>query len=360
MATLNFPSSPSPNQLYSANNNVWQWNGTSWISYNSLPAAGSTSIALNSTNEAGTKYVTFVNSSSGSGIALSSDTDLTYVASTNILSAGVFSGNSLIGSTATISSSTNSTTTTTGAIIITGGAGIGQSLSLGGSLQFFNGANYSSFRYSGTANTIYTLPSNTPQSAAGTSVLSSTIAGVMSWVPMTATGSAGVSITAGSGITFDTNGPITSAGKIIARRVHRIQFASSYSPTIGADTAVFSIPFDPNDGTTSMTMRMKRVECRVETSSALGSSFSIQKYAYRGGLGITAFNTDSSVFIGSTTNIMPAFLEIKGADTYETSTTTFAGSHITAVSGDKLRLFFNDVSANHQNFSISLLMEQDI
>ncbi len=59
-----------------------------------------------------------------------------------------------------------------------------------GAIQIYNGANYSGFRYSGTANTIYTLPPNSPQSASGTSVLTSTIAGVMSWVGMTAGGSA--------------------------------------------------------------------------------------------------------------------------------------------------------------------------
>jgi hypothetical protein len=112
-------------------------------------------------------------------------------------------GNAFIGGTINVSSttpsiisnllvsnSTVSTSASTGALVVTGGAGIGQSLSVGGSLNIFNGANYSGFRYSGTANTTYTLPPNSPQSAVGTSVLTSTIAGVMSWVGMSVGGSA--------------------------------------------------------------------------------------------------------------------------------------------------------------------------
>ena len=90
-----------------------------------------------------------------------------------------------------INSSTATTSTTTGAITVSGGVGIGQSISIGGRLQIFNGSNYSAFRYAGSANTTYTLPTNSPQSAAGTSVLSSTIDGILSWVPMTATGGGG-------------------------------------------------------------------------------------------------------------------------------------------------------------------------
>jgi hypothetical protein len=31
MAALNFPSSPSLNDLYSANGKTWKWNGVSWV-----------------------------------------------------------------------------------------------------------------------------------------------------------------------------------------------------------------------------------------------------------------------------------------------------------------------------------------
>jgi hypothetical protein len=80
--------------------------------------------------------------------------------------------------------STASTNTTTGALVITGGAGIGQSVSVGGRLQMFNAANYTAFISSASGNTVYTLPATSP--ATGSSVLQSSSAGVMSWVPMTA------------------------------------------------------------------------------------------------------------------------------------------------------------------------------
>jgi hypothetical protein len=69
-----------------------------------------------------------------------------------------------------------------------GGVGIGQSVSVGGRLQMFNGANYTAFVSSASGNTVYTLPATSP--ATGSSILQSTAAGVLSWVPMTATGGA--------------------------------------------------------------------------------------------------------------------------------------------------------------------------
>jgi hypothetical protein len=85
-------------------------------------------------------------------------------------------------------SSTNSTSIDSGTVIVAGGVGIGASVSIGGRLQMFNGANYTAFVSSATGNTVYTLPATSP--ATGTSVLQSTSAGVLSWVPMTATAGA--------------------------------------------------------------------------------------------------------------------------------------------------------------------------
>ena len=75
-----------------------------------------------------------------------------------------------------------STSPGNGAIVSRGGVGVGNSISIGGRLQLFSGANYTAFVSSATGNTVYFLPATTP--ATGTSVLQSTSAGVMSWEPM--------------------------------------------------------------------------------------------------------------------------------------------------------------------------------
>ena len=89
---------------------------------------------------------------------------------------------------ATFNSTDNSSSTTTGSLAVSGGAGIAKSVSIGGRLQMFNGANFTAFVSSASGNTVYTLPTTSP--ATGSSVLQSTSGGVMSWVPMTSGGSA--------------------------------------------------------------------------------------------------------------------------------------------------------------------------
>ena len=88
-----------------------------------------------------------------------------------------------------LSSSTNSSSVDTGVLITPGGAGVGKSLSVGGTLQLFNGSNFTALKSAAVSNAIYTLPSNYPST--GTSVLQSDSAGLMSWVPMVATSAGG-------------------------------------------------------------------------------------------------------------------------------------------------------------------------
>ena len=40
MAALDFPSSPAVNDTYTAGGKTWLYNGTSWISYNSVTGGG--------------------------------------------------------------------------------------------------------------------------------------------------------------------------------------------------------------------------------------------------------------------------------------------------------------------------------
>lgn len=123
--------------------------------------------------------VIFSPAASGSGIALSTNQTVTYNPSTSVLSV----------SGVAVTSSTNSVSSITGAAIVTGGVGIGQSISVGGRLQLFNSSNYTAFVSSATGNTVYTLPATSP--AIGSSVLQSNSAGVLSWVPLVASAAAG-------------------------------------------------------------------------------------------------------------------------------------------------------------------------
>ena len=96
-----------------------------------------------------------------------------------------------VGTGISILYAAGTSSTSTGALVVTGGVGIGQSISVGGRLQMFNGANYTAFISSASGNTVYTLPATSP--ATGSSVLQSTSAGLMSWVAMSAAGGLAIS-----------------------------------------------------------------------------------------------------------------------------------------------------------------------
>ena len=136
-------------------------------------------VAIGSENLSHTLLFTRPSSTvSGSGgIAVSQDLTLFFNPSTDILSTSGLA----------VTSTTNSISSTSGALIVTGGASVGQSLSIGGRLQIFNSSLSTAFLSAQAGvNTTYTLPTTSP-AATGTSVLSSTMAGVMSWVPLTST-----------------------------------------------------------------------------------------------------------------------------------------------------------------------------
>ena len=95
-----------------------------------------------------------------------------------------FASNANLSGVLLVGDATNSTSLITGAVRLNGGIAISSNASIGQTLLIFNGANYSAFRSGATGNTTYTLPTTSP--AIGSSVLSSTAAGVMSWVPLAA------------------------------------------------------------------------------------------------------------------------------------------------------------------------------
>lgn len=382
MAKLNFPSSPTPGTLYTENGNVWKWNGTSWISFNSLDLTGQVSGALGVTN-GGTGYTSFtlgdllVGAGStiikfplgGNGSILkvdtSSSTGVTWAAAgggSGTVNTGnqyeipVYSttGNALSGSASflnvgtglTVLYTADSISSSTGALVISGGVGIGKSVSVSGRLQLFNGANYTSFVSSASGNTTYTLPATSP--ATGTSVLQSTSSGVLSWVAMTATGGGGAAIStsppspasngdfwwdSGSGTlkvyyvdpTSDAYWVDASGGSIYAKEKSTVLLAAGYTPAAsGVDTVEIPVPYSSYDGTSVLTFNIRRLFTRVGTSGS-GSTVRFEVY------------TGTGAFIGSTIGDVSL-----SASSYEAATTSgFAIS--TVQSGNKLRLNFKNL-----------------
>jgi hypothetical protein len=178
---------------------------------------------------------------------------------------------------ATFNSTDNSTSSTTGALVVSGGAGIAKSLSIAGRLQLFNSSNYTAFVSSASGNTVYVLPATSP--ATGSSVLSSTSAGVMSWVPLEASTGAG-------------SGTVAIPGA-------QYQIAAYYSGT-GASVSGSST-FTNNTSTNQIA-----ISHNTSSTSTSSGAFTVV-----GGLGI-----GGNAFIGGTVRIQDS--------TTTTSTTTGA------------------------------------
>jgi hypothetical protein len=161
--------------------------------FSSLSSTGISGIAYLNNLTSSTQYFATGTSGSVFNIVSSGSTHTFNIPIAGIAATGLvstfdqsFAGNKTFTNNVIISSSTASTTTSSGALVITGGVGVGQTINLGGSLNFWNGSYYTGFKSSATASTTYTLPPTAP--ATGTSVLSSDTAGNLSWVPMTASG----------------------------------------------------------------------------------------------------------------------------------------------------------------------------
>ena len=110
------------------------------------------------------------------GSATSSDNMLVYNPSTKILTTSGLAVTAL----------TETTSATTGALLVSGSAGFAKSISVGTSVVFWNGANYSAFKSGATSIQTYTLPIGYP--GTGTSVLASDTSGTMTWVPSSGAG----------------------------------------------------------------------------------------------------------------------------------------------------------------------------
>ena len=185
-----------------------------------------------------------------------------------------------------------STASTNGVLVVAGGAGIGQSVSVGGRLQMFNGANYTAFVSSASGNTVYSLPTTSP--ATGSSVLQSTSSGVLSWVAMTATGAA-------SGNTAQ-NVAVSTAGN--ANVFHPILFTPSSLSAGSAISSDTTISFNPST-------EILHVSGLAITSGIASTNTTTGALVVRGGLGVTgqlSFATASFGFTGITTNPTMSFI----------------------------------------------------
>jgi hypothetical protein len=194
--------------------------------------------------------------------------------------------NAFIGGTTTIQDTTNSTSSSTGALVVSGGAGFGKSVNVNGNigarsgfeLRAFNSGdtNYSSFKYTGSVDTPYTLPTAYPST--GTSVLQSTSAGVMSWVPLVSS-----TATTSENINIALSGSANTAFYLPFTRV-----ISGSGVALSTDS---TLSFNPSTEILSLSGLSV-------TSGTNSTSISSGAFIVSGGIGITG-----NAFIGGTVNI---------------------------------------------------------
>ena len=149
--------------------------------------------------------------------------------------------------TFTHNSTDNSTATNTGSLVVLGGAGIAKSVSIGGSLNIYNGANYTGFKFAGSASTTYTLPPRTP-TGTGTSYLSSGIDGVMAWVAAPTSGGSGVINSAEATSIAYYSAATTISGATVASNVY-FQYTGD---TKGLVVANVDAEFNTTSGSTKL------------------------------------------------------------------------------------------------------------
>ena len=199
--------------------------------------------------------------------------------------------NHTVNEVVNISHATNSTNPSNGALTVTGGVGIGGSISALGRLQLFSGVNYTAFVSSATGNTVYTLPATSP--ATGSSVLQSTSAGVLSWVPMAAGSSSG---------NTSQNIVINTAGN--ANVFHPVLLTPSPLSAGSAVSSDSTITFNPST-------EILNVSGLAVTSGTASTNTTTGALVVRGGLGVTgqlSFATASFGFTGIATNPTMSFI----------------------------------------------------
>lgn len=207
-----------------------------------------------------------------------------------------------------------STSASAGSLVVTGGAGVGQSVSIGGRLQMFNGANYTAFVSGATGNTTYTLPVASPGS--GTSILQSTSAGVLSWI---APSSVGIAVSGASDgfVQFKSGSALGGTNSLFFD-----------STLLGLRVSGF-----PGGEATSGTSAALKVEQSVGSfnGNVNGTMIAVNaSTGFNGDLinlqlnGVTKFKVSASGAIGMSSDIVTTGVVSAGDLTNSTSTTTGA------------------------------------
>lgn len=151
---INFPSSPTLGDYYQVGNKIWQWNGAAWIKYDPITLSTSTvststatgSVVISgglgvsgsinvqgSSTIAGSSVLTTATIVASGDISLSESGGTLTFSSTNTLQSVTNNGNSTTNIVRLLNS-TNSTSTVTGSLVVSGGIGVGEDVTVAGTV----------------------------------------------------------------------------------------------------------------------------------------------------------------------------------------------------------------------------------
>lgn len=151
---INFPSSPTVGDYYQVGNKIWQWSGAAWVKYDPITLSTSTvststatgSVVIsgglgvagsinvqNSSTIAGSSILTTATIVTSGDISLSESGGTLTFSSTNTLQSVTNNGNSTTN-VVRLLNLTNSTSTVTGSLVVSGGIGVGEDVTVAGTV----------------------------------------------------------------------------------------------------------------------------------------------------------------------------------------------------------------------------------
>jgi hypothetical protein len=286
-------------------------------------ATTSQSVNVNTTTINQNHYLLFSNRSSGSGVALTTSTigiGFTVNPAENTLSAGLFAGN-ISGTAATFANIYGNTFASFTGVEFSSGDVL---IKTGKSLKIYEATNVynTSFKANSSlaGNTDYTLPVGKP--GTGASILQSDTAGSMIWVKAASN-----------------------------KATYVLSFGAGFTPTTGLDSVSIAIPY-ANDGSTSLTYTIKRVEVRTETEPGAST---LSFYFERHTTGNVTWASANTIKGAASANFSVAQNNYSNSFTTITSS---SGNNGEVQSGNYLRINFATVGAA-ANVSISIMIQEN-